>query len=99
MSVSKPEQPLYDGYLARAPSVAVEVLSPSNRAVQIERKLTLHFSEGAEEVWVLDPSRRSMTVYSSSGDKVDRLAVQERYTSDSLGVTIVLADLFGANQS
>ena len=52
------------------PELAVEVLSPGNRASHIERKLKLYFAEGSEEVWVVDPSSRSVVVYSHGRDGV-----------------------------
>lgn len=35
-----------------APELCVEVLSPSNRALEIEEKQRLYFQQGAEEVWI-----------------------------------------------
>ncbi len=35
-----------------APDICVEVLSPSNRALEIEQKRQLYFESGAREVWI-----------------------------------------------
>lgn len=37
-----------------APEVCIEVLSPSNRNLEIEQKKTLYFQQGAQEVWECD---------------------------------------------
>lgn len=50
VSVSWPDQPRDDKYFLRSPMVAVEVLS---KGEDIERKLTLYFADGAQEVWSL----------------------------------------------
>ena len=36
----------------RAPELCIEVLSPSNSKLEIDRKMTLYFEKGAEEVWI-----------------------------------------------
>ncbi len=92
VSVAHPNHPLRDGYLSGAPQLAVEVLSPSNTASAIERKLTLYFADGAAEVWVIDPTNSCMTVYRQSPTGVTRIAVNERY--DSAFGSILLTELF-----
>lgn len=95
VSVTYPEQLVEGGYLKGSPVLAIEILSPSNTAGQIERKLTLYFSEGANEVWVVDPDKRNMTAYRRVGEDVHRVAVHEQYVSSALGVAITLDQLFG----
>jgi Uma2 family endonuclease len=94
VSVTRADHPLNAGYLAGAPELAIEILSPRNTAGQIEQKLTLYFSEGADEVWVVDPDKRSMTVYRRVGEEVHRLAIRDRYAAAHFDVTIVLGQLF-----
>jgi Uma2 family endonuclease len=94
VSVTEPDHRLEAGYLIGAPALAIEILSPRNTAGQIERKLTLYFSEGADEVWVVDPDKRSMTVYRRVGEEVHRLAIRDRYAAAHFDVTIVLDQLF-----
>jgi len=62
-----------------APDVAVEVLSPSNRAGEIHAKVADYLAAGARLVWIVDPKRRSITVHRtllaprrlSAGDTLD----------------------------
>jgi Uma2 family endonuclease len=51
VSISYPEQQVANDYYIGAPLLAVEILSPSSTAAQLDRKLTLYFEEGAGEVW------------------------------------------------
>ena len=38
--------------LLTAPDICVEVLSPTNRSVEIDQKRALYFESGAREVWI-----------------------------------------------
>src|SRR5690348_4468666 len=42
-------------YLNRAPAIAIEVISPSNRTQDTEAKTELYFRHGAREVWRFYP--------------------------------------------
>jgi Uma2 family endonuclease len=46
-----------------APDLLVEILSPSNTAIEMERKLTLYREAGVREYWVIDPENKNLTVY------------------------------------
>jgi Uma2 family endonuclease len=48
-----------------APDLAVEVLSPSNTAKEMDEKLKDYFDHGALLVWYVDPDRRTIDVYTS----------------------------------
>jgi Uma2 family endonuclease len=47
----------------------VEVLSPSNRKGQVERKLALWLETGAQSVWLVNPRHRTVEVVSSLSDR------------------------------
>jgi Uma2 family endonuclease len=95
VSVTRPDHPQQNDYLIGAPIVAVELLSPRNTAVEIERKLSLLLGEGGEEVWVIDPKRRSLTVYRRSAEGAIRILIDSRYTSVT-GITIDRNEIFPA---
>ncbi len=46
-----------------APDLAIEILSPSNRAGEIHAKVADYLAAGARLVWIVDPDRRSVTVH------------------------------------
>lgn len=62
VSITHPGQPV-DGYLQGAPLLAVEIVSPSNTAVQIDAKIDAYLTHGAHEVWVLYPDAGHLWVY------------------------------------
>jgi Uma2 family endonuclease len=57
-----------DEYTSEAPALIAEVVSPSERATYIEDKIADYFSAGAQLVWLLFPSRRTVRVCLPSGD-------------------------------
>jgi Uma2 family endonuclease len=59
-----------DGYLAGAPELVVEILSPSNRKSQIREYAALCLANGCEEFWVVDHSKETITVTQRSGQSV-----------------------------
>ena len=50
-----------------APDLAVEVLSKGNTAAEMRRKVSEYFAAGTERVWILDPKKRSVRVYTGPG--------------------------------
>jgi Uma2 family endonuclease len=50
------------------PNLAVEVISPSDRATVLERKLDEYFEAGVQRVWVIHPEQRIVKVYKSRHD-------------------------------
>jgi len=46
-----------------APSLVVEILSPSNTATEMQRKFSLYKKAGVREYWVVDPETKEVTVF------------------------------------
>ncbi|HEY0778143.1 MAG TPA: Uma2 family endonuclease, partial [Gemmatirosa sp.] len=55
------------GSVPLAPDLAVETLSPSERAGKIQRKVEEYLEHGTELVWLIDPQHRTATVYTRGG--------------------------------
>jgi Uma2 family endonuclease len=86
-----PDEPI----AALAPDLAVEVLSPSNTAGEMRRKLKDYFLATTQAVWVIDPKGRTVTVYDAP-DKSTRFSEEETLTGGSLlpGFELPLRELF-----
>lgn len=54
---------LHPKYGEVPPRLAVEILSPNDRADRVMRKVTDYLRNGVELVWVADPEARTVTVY------------------------------------
>jgi Uma2 family endonuclease len=46
-----------------APDLVVEILSPSNTAFEMERKLLLYREAGVKEYWIVDPKDKHISIY------------------------------------
>ena len=49
-----------------APDLVVEILSPSNTAIEMERKFRLYKKSGVREYWVVDPENKGLKIYNFS---------------------------------
>ena len=54
---------LPEGYFPGAPDLAVEVISPSEAAAEIQSKVTEYFAAGSRLVWIVYPNVRQVVVY------------------------------------
>ena len=48
-----------------SPNLAIEILSKSNTSGEMDRKRSDYFSTGTQEVWQIDPKKRTVSVYRS----------------------------------
>jgi len=86
-----------DSYLDVAPELVVEVLSPHDRWLDVERKLEEYFAIGVDAVWIADPAGKTLRIYGSltqfqilqQGDLVRDQAILP-------GFECGVAELFGA---
>ena len=61
-----PEESIGFGHLA--PDLAIEIVSPSNTAIEILEKAEDYLEAGTRLVWVVEPRRGSVTVYRSRSE-------------------------------
>ena len=66
-----------DGFLAGAPDLVIEVLSPSNTASEIIDKKTLCLENGSREFWVVDSEHRQVEVSTPDGRTLTYKAGQQ----------------------
>jgi len=52
-----------------APDLVVEILSPSNMAIEMERKLLLYKEAGVREYWIVDPKDKHISIYLLKDDE------------------------------
>ncbi|MDR3172301.1 MAG: Uma2 family endonuclease, partial [Treponema sp.] len=68
-----------------APDLVVEVLSPSNSAIEMERKLGLYEEAGVREYWIVDPQNKRIRVCRRSGVHFD----MQRYSEGVIASTVL----------
>ena len=57
-----------EGFWPGAPDLAIEVLSPSDQAEEVAAKTKMWLDSGVQQVWIVDPRKKSLTVHRSSGE-------------------------------
>ena len=90
-----PDGELPIGYLELAPDLAVEVVSPSDTAREIQEKVSDWLRAGTRLVWVIYPATRSATVYRSLDD-TEELSEGSNLEGDDVipGFACNLSELF-----
>lgn len=85
-----------DGYPELAPDLVVEVVSPNDRASEIQAKVGEWLRAGSRLVWVLYPTTRTAMVYQVGG-AVQLLHAEDTLTGDPVlpGFACRLGDVFG----
>jgi Uma2 family endonuclease len=66
-----------------APDLAVEVVSPSDRAGEVQAKVSDWLTAGSRLVWGIDPGRKRAVVYREDGT-VDLLANQDALSGEDV---------------
>ena len=79
------------------PDLVIEILSPSNTAIEMERKLRLYQEAGIHEYWIVNPETNGLTVYRFK----DRAILTYSYKKDTMvpvgifpGFNITLEQVF-----
>jgi len=83
------------GFFQGAPDLAVEVLSPNDRAGDLLAKVHDWLAGGCCAVWVVDPGARTVSVYRSQGQLVV-WNVSDELTGDDIvpGFALPVAEIF-----
>lgn len=85
------------GYVPVAPDLAVEVISPHDRASEVAAKVQLWLHAGCRLVWVVDPQNQSVSAYESGG-QVQLLDSQASLSGQDVipGFAVAVSDVFDA---
>jgi Uma2 family endonuclease len=86
---------LHPKYGEVPPRLAVEVLSPNDKAKYVNRKITDYLGNGVDLVWLIDPEDRSVTVFRRDRGPL-RVAEDGELTGDDIlpDFRCRVADLF-----
>ena len=81
-----------DEYLAGAPDVVVEVLSPSNTVDEINEKISICLDNGCVSFWVVDPRRRRVSV--TEGNVTRHYGPPEAISCNAFSGNIEVGEIF-----
>lgn len=78
-----------------APDLAVEVISPNDVYDQVVGKVAEYFAAGVQQVWIITPEYKTVTIYHSPSQSII-LFENEELTSEGLlpGFRCPISDLF-----
>jgi Uma2 family endonuclease len=84
-----------EGYIDGAPDLAVEIVSPSDRAEDVYGKVREYLEAGTRLVWVVWPRYRAITAYTQDGQIRELRAGDELGGDDVLpGFRVPVAEIF-----
>jgi Uma2 family endonuclease len=90
-----PKDGLPIAYWPVAPDLAVEVVSPNDRAEDVHKKVLEYLEGGSRLVWVLWSDTRSVTAHAADGSIVELGPDDELEGGDVLpGFRVIVGDLF-----
>jgi Uma2 family endonuclease len=84
---------LPSGFFTLAPDLAIEILSPSNTASEIERKVLEYLDAGTLMVWVIDPETRTARSYRGNEALIVRADGELAAREVVSGFTLRLSDV------
>lgn len=94
VSNERASEHLSSGWTAIAPDLAVEVISPSNKASDIAKKIQQLLNAGTALIWIVYPELRTVTVHTADGAK--SLAENDTLSGGDIlpGFEIRVSDIF-----
>jgi Uma2 family endonuclease len=86
---------LPQGYFDGPPDLAVEVLSPNDRASEVQRTIRDWLQSGCCAVWIVDPETKTVTIYKSN-QEIAVLNPADTLADEQLlpGFTAVVGEIF-----
>jgi Uma2 family endonuclease len=89
VSLTHPDQP-GDDYYEGAPLIAIEVISESNTAAKIDRKIEKYLANGGREVWVVYGETRRVLTHFAGRDEVEigRAHIRSRALPEVSGIPL-----------
>jgi Uma2 family endonuclease len=81
-----------------APDLALEVLSPKTRSVDLVRKFAAYATAGVREYWIVDPTERTIAVYTLVTGQYERVPETD-VTARSVvlpGLELAVTEVFAA---
>ena len=83
------------GFPVGAPDIAVEVVSPSDTAAEIARKVAEYLAAGSQRVWVVYPASRRVLIHRADGSVVS-YGGDDVITDEELlpGFSLPLSEIF-----
>lgn len=82
--------------LTEPPDLVVEIVSPEDKATELDEKIDLYLADGVNLVWIVYPERHKVMVYTPDTDHPQILRVEDDLKGGELmpGFSLPLSELF-----
>src|SRR5258708_28839150 len=82
--------------LILVPDLVVEIVSPTDRYVDVEKKVMQYLADGVQILWLVNPEHHTVTVYRASSNQPTRLTTNDALDGADIipGFTISVASIF-----
>jgi Uma2 family endonuclease len=90
VSIAHRDQAASDKYYEGAPLIAIEIISESNTARYVDRKIKKYLANGSQEAWVLYPKTRRVLTHFAGSDAVEtgRAHIRSRVLAEVGGIPL-----------
>jgi Uma2 family endonuclease len=85
-----PGQRVREEYLRDTPYIVVEILSPDDRASEMNEKIRDYLDNGVPNIWVVDPPAQTLTVHEPGKSRI----VSDRVETSDGAISVDVAGLF-----
>jgi Uma2 family endonuclease len=82
-----PGRPETSTYIDGPPTLAVEIMSPDDRELEVSAKVRRYLEAGTHRVWIMRPGERTITVHRPGGDS-HTYGIDDTLTSDDAGFSV-----------
>jgi Uma2 family endonuclease len=86
----------YKRFFRGAPDLAAEILSPGDTEDEVAEKLEEYFANGTVLAWVIEPGKKTVTIYARADKPLGVLSEKDTLTAEEIlpGFSLALAQLF-----
>lgn len=83
--------------LTLVPDLVVEIISPTDRASDVSKKIARYLQDGVQIAWLIDPEIQVVTIHASGSKQITRLSSEDTLTGGDVvpGFEMAVAKLFG----
>lgn len=82
--------------LTELPDMVVEIVSPEDKATELDEKIDLYLADGVSLVWIVYPERQKLMVYTPDADYPRTLRIEDTLNGEEVlpGFSLSLKALF-----
>jgi Uma2 family endonuclease len=82
-----PNAPEIPSFVEGPPTLAVEIMSPDDRELEVSAKVRRYLDGGTQRVWIVRPGERTITVHRPGGD-AHTFGIDDTVASDDAGFAV-----------